>query len=84
MTVEKGFPKYDAGKVYVNEKQYFDGVPENVWQFMIGGYQVCEKWLKDRRGRKLSYDDIEHYKKVCVALAETLRLMTNERLAIFE
>lgn len=51
---------------------------------MIGGYQVCEKWLKDRRGRTLSYDDVEHYKKICVALGETIRLMADKRLEIFE
>ncbi len=54
----------------------FNGIPENVWNFHIGGYQVCEKWLKDRKGRKLSKDDIEHYQKVVVALNETIRLMT--------
>jgi hypothetical protein len=53
----------------------FRGVPENVWNFHIGGYQVCEKWLKDRKGRKLSVDDITHYQKIVVALAETIRLM---------
>jgi len=46
-----------------------------VWEFHIGGYQVCEKWLKDRRGRKLSFDDISHYQKVVVALGETVRIM---------
>src|SRR5262249_48324958 len=53
----------------------FRGVPEAVWNFHIGGYQVCEKWLKDRKGRTLSNDDITHYQKIVVALAETLRLM---------
>jgi len=53
----------------------FRGVPEDVWNFHIGGYQVCEKWLKDRKGRKLSADDITHYQKIVVALAETIRLM---------
>ena len=53
----------------------FRGVPEAVWNFHIGGYQVCEKWLKDRRGRTLSKDDIAHYQKVVVALNETIRLM---------
>jgi hypothetical protein len=53
----------------------FCGVPEAVWNFHIGGYQVCEKWLKDRKGRSLSDDDIVHYQKIVVALAETLRLM---------
>ncbi|MGH6927619.1 MAG: type ISP restriction/modification enzyme, partial [Dongiaceae bacterium] len=53
----------------------FCGVPEAVWNFHIGGYQVCEKWLKDRKGRALSKDDITHYQKIVVALAETIRLM---------
>ncbi len=50
-------------------------MPEDVWNFHIGGYQVCEKWLKDRKGRTLSKDDIAHYQKIVVALAETIRLM---------
>lgn len=46
-----------------------------MWEFHIGGYQVCDKWLKDRRGRQLSYDDINHYRKTVVAVGETVRLM---------
>jgi predicted helicase len=53
----------------------FVGVPEAVWNFQIGGYQVCEKWLKDRKGRTLSDNDISHYQKIVVALSETIRLM---------
>lgn len=53
----------------------FHGVPEEIWNFHIGGYQVCQKWLKDRKGRSLSKDDIAHYQKIVVALAETIRLM---------
>jgi predicted helicase len=53
----------------------FRGLPEAVWNFRIGGYQVCEKWLKDRKGRTLSDDDIAHYQKIVAALAETIRLM---------
>ena len=53
----------------------FRGVPEAVWNFHIGGYQVCEKWLKDRKGRTLSKDDIAHYQKIVVALNETIRMM---------
>jgi hypothetical protein len=53
----------------------FKGVPQDVWEFHIGGYQVCEKWLKDRKGRTLSKDDIEHYHKIVIALHETIRLM---------
>jgi len=53
----------------------FRGVGDDVWNFHIGGYQVCERWLKDRRGRTLSKDDITHYQKVAVAITETIRLM---------
>ena len=55
----------------------FRGVPEEVWNFHIGGYQVCEKWLKDRKGRTLTDDDLAHYQKVVVALSETIRLMAD-------
>ncbi len=50
-------------------------VPDAVWNFHIGGYQVCEKWLKDRKGHTLSKDDIAHYNKIVIALSETIRLM---------
>ncbi|MBX7132301.1 MAG: hypothetical protein K1X67_06450 [Fimbriimonadaceae bacterium] len=53
----------------------FNGVREDVWNFHIGGYQVCEKWLKDRKGRTLTKDDLAHYQKIVVALSETIRLM---------
>ena len=53
----------------------FRGVPEAVWNFHIGGYRVCEKWLKDRKGCPLSKEDIAHYHRIVVALAETIRLM---------
>jgi predicted helicase len=67
--------RYDAGKVYINTTQYFDGVPKGTWQFYIGGYQPAQKWLKDRKGRELSFDDILHYQRIIVALTETQRLM---------
>ena len=50
-------------------------MPPGVWNFRVGGYQVCHKWLKDRKGRILSKEDIAHYQKIVVALAETIRLM---------
>jgi predicted helicase len=62
-------------RVWINSTQYFGGVPRAVWEFHIGGYQVCEKWLKDRKGRKLSYEDIQHYQKIVVALNETIYIM---------
>ena len=55
--------------------QKIQGVPEEVWNFYIGGYQVCQKWLKDRKGRTLNDDDIQHYQCVVVALKETMELM---------
>ena len=69
---------YANGTVWLDKKQScgFAGVPEAVWNFHIGGYQVCQKWLKDRKGRKLSQDDIAHYQKIVVAISETIRLMT--------
>jgi len=62
-------------RVYINKTQYFEGVPPEVWDFHIGGYQVCHKWLKDRKGRTLSYDELTHYQKVTVALKDTILLM---------
>lgn len=74
-TVDK--PRYVEAKqrVYINDAQYFADVPGEVWEFHIGGYQVCRKWLKDRKGRLLSYDEIRHYMKVVSAVAETIRVM---------
>jgi hypothetical protein len=65
----------DSGRVWINPTQYFGGVPAAVWNFHIGGYQVCEKWLKDRKGRIMTYKDIQCYQKIVVALNETIRLM---------
>jgi very-short-patch-repair endonuclease len=63
------------GNVYINETQYFANVPLKAWKFYIGGYQPAQKWLKDRKDRKLEFDDILHYQKIIVALNETDRLM---------
>ena len=65
----------ELGKVWINEEQYFGNVPKKAWEFYIGGYQPAEKWLKDRRDRELSIDEIRHYQKIIVALMETDRLM---------
>ena len=73
----------DAGKTNARERHRatkpgtigFQGVPEEVWDFQIGGYQVCHKWLKDRKGRSLSDEDIAHYQKIVVALSETIHIM---------
>jgi len=67
--------RYDNGKVWINDKQYFDNVPQVAWEFYIGGYQPAQKWLKDRKGRALGFDDVRHYHKIIKALAETDRIM---------
>lgn len=63
------------GKVWINDNQYFDNVPLIAWEFYIGGYQPAQKWLKDRKDRELSFEDILHYQKIIVALSETDRIM---------
>lgn len=63
------------GKVWINATQYFEGVSETAWNFPIGGYQPLQKWLKDRKGRTLSSDDLDHWQKIVVALTNTDRLM---------
>ncbi len=64
-----------SGKVYINKTQYFGNVPELAWNFYIGGYQPAQKWLKDRKNRTLTYDDISHYRKIIAILIETHKLM---------
>jgi len=73
--VEKVAYDETKGRVYINKQQYFEGVSPEVWNFHIGGYQVCQKWLKDRKGRILTYDERVHYQKIVIALKETIRLM---------
>lgn len=63
------------GTVDINDKQCFADVPTSAWEFYIGGYQPAQKWLKDRKGRALSFEDILHYQKIIVALTETDRIM---------
>jgi hypothetical protein len=70
-----GSGRAECGCVWINPRQYFDGIEPETWAFRIGGYQVLEKWLKDRKGRQLDIDDITHYRKIAVALARTRRLM---------
>ena len=66
---------HQLGTVWINDEQYFDGVPLIAWNFYIGGYQPAQKWLKDRKGRVLNFEDILHYQKIIVALTETARIM---------
>jgi predicted helicase len=69
-------PRYDTekGRVYINAGRWFEGVAPEVWEYRIGGYQVCDKWLKDRKGRVLQLDDIKHYCRVVTALSRTIEV----------
>ena len=73
-TVEK--IKYQNGRAWINDTKYFDNVPDKAWNFYIGGYQPARKWLKDRKGRQLSFDDILHYQKIIYVLGQTDRMMS--------
>jgi len=67
---------FSEGKLWFNRKKTsgIDGVTEAVWSFRVGGYQICDKWLKDRKGRPLSKAEVAHYRRIVRAIAETLRL----------
>ena len=71
-----------SGRVWINPDQYFEGIDPDTWAFTIGGYRPAEKWLKDRRKRQLSFDDIVHYRRICGALDETRRIMADIDTAI--
>jgi len=72
-TVEK--LAYQKERVYISDEQYWDGVPQNVWNFYIGGYQPAQKYLKDRKGKKLTNAEFENYEQMIVALSETIKVM---------
>jgi predicted helicase len=74
----------EIGRVWINDEQYFDLVPKKAWEFYIGVYQPAQQWLKDRKERQLSLEDIMHYQKIIVALTETDRLMKEIDEVAFE
>ena len=69
-------PNSLTGNVHINKTQYFEGVPKIAWEFNVGGYQPAQKWLKDRKGRTLTSDDLMHYQRIIVALTKTAYIMT--------
>ena len=75
-------PRFADGRVWINKTQYFDNAPEVSWGFYIGGYQPAQKWLKDRKGRKLSFDDANHYQRILKILSETDRIMKTIKLTL--
>ena len=67
--------RWEQNRVYINSEQYFEGVPESAWNFYIGGYQPAQKWLKDRKGMTLSFEDVKHYQRIIYVLLQTERIM---------
>lgn len=83
--IDAGHPKFQQGDVVINKKgDRFTSVPEHVWNFYVGGYQICQKWLKDCKRRTLNDEDIQHYQCIVVALNETIELMAKIDAAIPE
>jgi predicted helicase len=68
-------PRLDGSRIWINDTQGFDAMPPAAWDFWIGGYQPAQKWLKDRKGRALSFEDIQHYQHILKILSETDRIM---------
>jgi hypothetical protein len=64
----------NENQVFINKTQYFLGIERNVWEYQIGGYQVLNKWIKDRMGRRLSLEDIKHFCRVATALRKTMEI----------
>ena len=67
--------RWQNNRVYINSEQYFEGVPESAWNFYIGGYQPAQKWLKDRKGLTLSFEDVKHYQRIIYVLQQTERII---------
>jgi predicted helicase len=80
--VAPGYPKWEGGRVYINANQYFDGVAKLAWEFGVGDYRPAQKWLKDRRGRTLDWQDITRYQRILKILLETDRIMKEIELPL--
>ena len=75
--VEKVKYNEKEARIYINQDQHFEGVAQEIWEYRIGGYQVCNKWLKDRKGETLSLEDIKRYCKVATAIQRTIKVQRN-------
>ncbi len=74
VSFEAASPSAQTGQVFINATQHFAGVPRAVWNYQIGGYQVAHKWLKDRKGRLLTFAELQHYSQIIAALERTMAL----------
>lgn len=69
------FVKYQNGKVFINNNQNFDGIPEKIWEFTIGAYKTLDKWLKSRKGRELTNSEIEQFIQIVEIIKQTIEYM---------
>lgn len=67
-------PEHKDGKIWINPTQYFADVPAGAWETQIGGHEPAQKWLKDRRGNALTFDEVKHYQRILKILSETNRI----------
>ena len=74
-TLQVDGSRWEQNRVYINSEQYFENVPESAWNFYIGGYQPAQKWLKDRKGMTLDFNDVKHYQSIIYVLQQTDRIM---------
>ena len=75
--------RWEQNRVYINSEQYFEGVPESAWNFYIGGYQPAQKWLKDRKGMTLSFEDVKHYQRIIYVLLQNRQIDGKDRCYAF-
>ena len=75
MKLPKGFPQYRDAAVWLDRATSLHPVAKEVWEFRVGTYQVCRKWLRDRHDRELTPDDLQHYCRILASVAESLRIM---------
>lgn len=76
--------RWHNDRVYINADQYFENVPESAWKFYIGGYQPAQKWLKDRKSRTLSFEDVKHYERIIYVLRQTEQIMPEIDALMFQ
>ena len=75
-------PRYENGRVWINTDQYFDNVPNISWSLHVGGYQPAQKWLKDRKGKTLSFEDVKHFQRIIKIMNETDRIMKSIEITL--
>ncbi|MFX1293677.1 MAG: type ISP restriction/modification enzyme [Promethearchaeota archaeon] len=72
--IKRGFPKYEKKCIFIASGKCFSGIEKKIWEFRIGKFQICYKWLKDREGRSINTEEIIYYQKIIAILRETIKL----------